>query len=139
MPAVSADPFEPVVGRKCGASRREDNGAETQAARPLPGVTPEYVRRADAILDTLESFFIEMPRGSSFCERDDFTRGYEAFRQATRDGSDFSGQAVLRAIADDPRAWVVLRNIVGLSPGEAAWVAIKEAEARGTFLGVKQE
>jgi hypothetical protein len=135
---MSADPFEPVVGRKRGASRREDNGAETPPARPLPGVIPEYVKRANAVLDTLQSFFIEMPRGSSFCERDDFEQGYEAFRQETRDGADLSGEAVLRAIAKDPRAWAVLRSIVGLSPGEAAWVAIEEAEARGTFLVVKQ-
>jgi hypothetical protein len=138
MPAVSADPFEPVVSRKRGASRREGNGAETQPARPLPGVIPEYVERANAVLDTLQSFFIEMPRGISFCERHDFEQGYEAFRQETRDGADFSGEAVLRAIAKDPRAWTVLRSIVGLSPGEAAWVAIKEAERRGTFLPVKQ-
>ncbi|HLM87104.1 MAG TPA: hypothetical protein VK272_13050 [Solirubrobacteraceae bacterium] len=91
------------------------------------------------MLDTLQSFFIEMPRGSSFCERDDFEQGYEAFRQATSDGADLSGEAVLRAIAKEPRAWTVLRSIVGLSPGEAAWVAIKEAEARGTFFeNVKQ-
>lgn len=138
MLAMSADPLKPVVGRKRGASRRKDNGAETPPARPLPGVIPEYVTRANAVLDTLQSFFIEMPRGSSFCERDDFEQGYEAFRQETGEGADLSGEAVLRAIARDPRAWTVLRNIVGLSPGEAAWVAIKEAEARGAFPEVKQ-
>jgi hypothetical protein len=137
MPAVSADQFEPVAGKR-GASRRDDSGAKTQPARPLPGVTPEYVKRANAVLDTLQSFFIEMPRGSSFCERDDFEQGYKAFRQETRDGADLSGEAVLRAIAREPRAWTVLRSIVGLSPGEAAWVAIEEAEAHGTFLAVKQ-
>jgi hypothetical protein len=138
MPAVSADPFEPVVGRKRGASRREDNGAGTPSVRPLPGVIPEYVKRAGAVLDTLQSFFIDMPRGGSFCERDDFAQGYDAFRQETRGGADLSGEAILKAIARDSRAWTVLRSIVGLSPGEAAWVAIEEAEARGTFLVVKQ-
>jgi hypothetical protein len=102
-------------------------------------VTPEYIERANAVIDTLQSFFIEMPRGNSFCERDDFEQGYEAFRQETRDGSDLSGDAILRAIAKDPRAWTVLRSIVGLSPGEAAWVAIEEAQAQGTFLAVKQD
>jgi hypothetical protein len=138
MPSVSSDRFEPVTGSKRGARLREGSGAKTQPARPLPGVTPEYIKRANGVLDTLQSFFIEMPRGSSFCERDDFELGYEAFRQETRDGADLGGEAVLRAIAREPRAWTVLRSIVGLSPGEAAWVAIEEAQARGTFLAVKQ-
>ena len=134
MPDVSADQFESVEGKKRGAGRRKGSGVKTQRARPLPGVAPEYVKRANAVFDTLQSFFIEMPRGNSFCEREDFERGYEAFRQETRDGADLSGDGVLRAIAKEPRAWTVLRSIVGLSPGEAVWVALKEAEKQGIFL-----
>jgi len=138
MRAVSADQSQSAARRKRRASRRDDDGAQTRLARRLPGITAEYVEKAEAVLDTLQSFFIEMPRGSSFCKRDDFARGYKAFRKATRNGADLSGEAVLEAIAQDPRAWVVLRSIVGLSPGEAAWVAIEEAQAHGTFLAVKQ-
>jgi hypothetical protein len=105
----------------------------------LAGISLQYVARAEAILDTLQSFFIEMPRGTAFCERGDFERGYEAFRRETHNGDDPSGEAVLRAIASEPRAWVVLRTIIGLSPGEAAWVAIEEAAARGSLISVKQQ
>jgi hypothetical protein len=69
--------------------------AKSPLARSLPGVAPEYIKRANAVLDTLQSFFIEMPRGNSFCERDDFEQGYKAFRQETHDGADLSGEAVL--------------------------------------------
>ncbi len=134
MPNVSADRFESEVGKKRGAGRRKGSGAKTQSARPLPGITPEYVKRASAVFDTLQSFFIEMPRDNSFCEREDFEQGYEAFRQETRDGADLEGDAVLRAISKEPRAWTVLRSIVGLSPGEAVWVALQEAEKQGIFL-----
>jgi hypothetical protein len=72
-------------------------------ARSLPGVSAEYLERAEAVLDSLQSFFIEMPRGNSFCERGDFERGYRAFREETRDGADLSGDAILRAIAREPR------------------------------------
>jgi hypothetical protein len=105
----------------------------------LAGISPQYVERAEAILDTLQSFFIQMPRGTAFCERADFDRGYEVFREETREGADLSGAAVLRAIVREPRAWIVLRSIIGLSPGEAAWVAIEEAAGQGKLISVKQQ
>lgn len=104
----------------------------------LHDVDPTYLTRAQAVLDTLQSFFIEMPRGGSFVEREDFQLGYVAFKQETRDGTDLSGAALLRAIRKEPRAWLVLRTIVGMSPGEAAWLAVEEAAARGEELLINQ-
>lgn len=99
---------------------------------------PSYRDRAEAVLDSLQSFFLTMPRGRSFCDRQDFEQGYRAFARLTRDGEDLSGDALLAAIAQDPRAWLVLRCILGVSPGEAGYLASEEAATRGHDLVVDQ-
>ena len=72
------------------------------------------------------------------CERDEFERGYKALRTATRRGAELSGEALLRAIGEEPRAWLVLRCMVGMSPGEAAYLAVEEAAGRGEALIIDQ-
>lgn len=104
----------------------------------LDAIDVPYRKRAKAVLDTLQSFFIEMPRGESFCERADFQRGYVALRRATRKGADLTGDALLAAIAEEPRAWLVLRAIIGMSPGEVAYLAVEEAAANGRALVIDQ-
>jgi hypothetical protein len=104
----------------------------------LDAIDAPYRKRAKAVLDTLQSFFIEMPRGESFCERADFQRGYAALRRATREGADLTGDALLAAIAEEPRAWLVLRCIIGMSPGEVAYLAVEEAAASGRALVIDQ-
>jgi hypothetical protein len=97
-------------------------------------VDVQHRERAQGVLDNLRSYFIEMPRGNSFCQRADFERGYGALRKATRRGANLSGEALLDAIGEEPRAWLVLRCMLGLSPGEAAWVAVEEAAEDGHEL-----
>jgi hypothetical protein len=104
----------------------------------LDAIDVPYRKRAKAVLDTLQSFFIEMPRGKSFCERADFQRGYAVLRRATRKGADLTGDALLAAIAEEPRAWLVLRSIIGTSPGETAYIAVEEAAAHGQQLVIDQ-
>ena len=104
----------------------------------LDAIDTPYRKRAKAVLDTLQSFFIEMPRGESFCERADFQRGYDALRRATRKGADLTGDALLAAIAEESRAWLVLRCIIGMSPGEVAYLAVEEAAANGRALVIDQ-
>src|SRR5436309_1690464 len=97
----------------------------------LKDVELPYLQRARAVLDTLQSFFVVMPRGDSFVARDDFQAAYDVFADETRRGKDLSGEALLRAIRRNPRAWLVLRCIVGMTPGEAAWLAAEEAASHG--------
>ncbi len=104
----------------------------------LDAIDPRYRKRAEAVFETLRSFFIEMPRGESFCERSDFELGYDALRRATRKGADLTGDALLAAIAQEPRAWLVLRCIIGMSPGEVAYLAVEEAAANGRTLVIDQ-
>lgn len=90
------------------------------------------------MLGSLRSYFLEMPRGNAFCERKDFERGYKALRKATRRGAELSGEALLSAIGEEPRAWLVLRCMVGMSPGEAAYLAVEEAAGRDEVLVIDQ-
>lgn len=105
---------------------------------PLPGIAVEFLPRAHAVLDTLQSHFIQTPRGGSFLERGEFERGYEVFVEETKHGADLSGEAILRAIDREPRSWVVLRSILGFSPGEVFWVASIEAATGEDSLTVSQ-
>ena len=104
----------------------------------VAAVDAPYRERAQAVLGSLRSYFLEMPRGDAFCERDDFERGYKALRKATRRGAELSGEALLSAIGEEPRAWLVLRCMVGMSPGEAGYLAAEEAAGRGEALIIDQ-
>jgi len=108
------------------------------AADPLTNVADAHRDRARDVLLTLQSHFEVMPRGGSFLEREDFQGGYEAFQEETRAGADLSAEVVLRAIRADPRAWVVLRAIAGLSPGEAAYLAIRQGADEGEEINITQ-
>lgn len=98
----------------------------------------KYRDRAEAVLGSLRSFFLTMPRGSSFCEREDFEHGFQAFSAATRQGADLSGDALLVAVREDPRAWLVLRCILGMSPGEAGHLGRETAAAEGKAVVIEQ-
>ena len=104
----------------------------------VAAVDAQYRERAQAVLGSLRSYFLEMPRGNAFCERDDFERGYKVLRKATRRGAELNGEALLSAIGEEPRAWLVLRCMVGMSPGEAAYLAVEEATGRGEALIIDQ-
>ena len=106
--------------------------------RPLDLVPEIHRDRARDVLGTLQSHFEIMPRGNSFLTREDFERGYEAFCEETAGGSDLSAEAILRAIRRDTRAWIVLRAVAGVSPGEAAYLAIREAESEGHEVTITQ-
>jgi hypothetical protein len=60
-------------------------------------------------------------------------------RKATGRGADLSGEGLLKAIGEEPRAWLVLRCMVGMSPGEAAYLAVEEAASRGEELAINQD
>ena len=104
----------------------------------LDGFPVEYRERAVGVLGTLKSFFMTMPRGGSFCSREDFEKGYEAFSRHTDGARLISGAHLLDAIEEDPRAWLVLRCILGFTPPEAAYVAVLEAGESGQPVAVGQ-
>ena len=77
----------------------------------------------DGFINSLQSFFMVMPRGSDFLEFARFQKAYDTLSEHTEDFHDFSEQAALSATQEDPLVLVVLRTILGLSPPELAFIA----------------
>src|SRR3972149_9260137 len=77
----------------------------------------------DNFIASLQSFFLVMPKGNGFVEFPRFQEAYLVLKKATANFRDFSEEAVLAAIRDDPLVLVVLRSTLGLSPPEFAYVA----------------
>jgi hypothetical protein len=105
----------------------------------LNQIPEPYRGRAEGVFDSLQSYFVEMPKGDGFLEGPSFHRAFEAFRRATDDGSDLSTSSVLDAIREDSRTWIVLRAIAGVSPPEAASLAMEAASDAGVGVSITVE
>jgi hypothetical protein len=105
----------------------------------LRQIPEEHRERAEGILETLQSYFVDMPRGESFLEGPDFHASFGRFREETSDGADLSPGTILGAIRKDSRAWVVLRAIAGVTPPEAAALAMEAAVEEGDPLSITAE
>jgi hypothetical protein len=113
--------------------------SEAASRLDLRQIPDEYQERAECILETLQSYFVDMPRGESFLEGSDFRDSFERFRQATSNGADLSADTILAAIKDDSRVWVVLRAIAGVTPPEAAALTMEAAVDEGDLLSITTE
>ncbi len=105
----------------------------------LEQIPKRYRARAECILESLHSYFVDMPRGGNFLEGSDFRRSFERFREATSSGADLSPSTILTAIREDSRAWIVLRAIAGVTPPEAAALAMEAAVEVGEQLSITAE
>lgn len=76
----------------------------------------------EAVVESLESEFLVMPKGVGFVEYSVFERGYEALKLATRGFSELEPTAVFQAILAEPICIVVLRTMLGFTPPEWAYV-----------------
>lgn len=98
-----------------------------------------YRAQAGRILQTLRTYFLDMPRGGSFLSRSRFQQGFDALGCETKNGADLSPKALLRAVERHPAALVAVRTILGVTPGEMATLATREAQADGVELNISQE
>jgi hypothetical protein len=80
-----------------------------------------------------------MPQGGSFLSRSRFQQGFDALTRETKNGADLSPEALLRAVERHPAALVAVRTILGVTPGEMATLAIREARANDVELYISQE
>jgi hypothetical protein len=112
---------------------------EVVSSLDLRQIPDRYQERAECILETLQSYFVDMPRGDSFLEGPDFRDSFERFREATSNGDDLSSATILAAIAGDSRVWVVLRAVAGLTPPEAAALSMEAAVDNGEQLSITSE
>lgn len=84
----------------------------------------------DSVYADLQSSFLVLPKGSAFVEYPRFQEAYERLKQATRNFSDFSPNAVWNAMLGDSLTLLVVRTMLGFTPPE--W-----AELTRTELGVQ--
>ncbi len=105
----------------------------------LQQIPAQYHARAESILDTLQSYFVDMPRGTGFLDSSDFKTSFERLRTDTSQGMDFTPATVLDAVRNDSRTWVVLRTIAGVTPPEAAALTMEAAAERGVQLSIGAE
>jgi hypothetical protein len=76
---------------------------------------------AAATVLSLSSFYLELPRGNSFLEYSDFRQAYEALRVATRDFRTLDRHAIHEVFKMNGLVLVLLRCIVGLTPGPSGF------------------
>lgn len=77
----------------------------------------------DAVISTLASEFLTLPRGDGFVEYADFEAGYEALKKATAGFAKLPVEAVLEVTEGVPITLIVLRSILGFTPPEWAYLA----------------
>ncbi len=84
----------------------------------------------DAMVDVtfgdLQSQFLVLPKKESFIEYHEFQTAYEVLKRHMKGFSALKEEAVWNALREDALGIVVLRTILGMSPGEWAEVARQE-------------
>jgi len=81
----------------------------------------------NAVFDTLQSFFLVLPRGPRFVTYQDFQQAYEVLKRHTAGFAALELGKVKRALEEDALAFVVLRTMLGFSPPEWAFEAAKRS------------
>jgi hypothetical protein len=102
----------------------------------------QFVR---ATVASLSSFYLELPRGKSFLDYEQFRTAYEELRAATGGFTALDRHSVREAVATNGVVLVVLRCIVGLTPAEladaasdASGLAISQSFARAQDQRARQ-
>lgn len=86
----------------------------------LSATTSEYV---DAVIGSLQSSFMVMPKGTGFVEYSVFESAYQVLRKVTAGFADVSVEPILSAVEASAMSLVVLRTILGFTPPEWAHIA----------------
>ncbi len=99
-------------------------------AEELESNLDEFV---DAVLASLESEFLVMPRGDGFVDYPMFEEAFQALKRETGGFERLEPEAVLGVVEETPLALIVLRTILGFTPPEWAYLA-----SRRTGVAVTQ-
>jgi len=122
-----------MVPENAGPSQDVDHGicpvgVEKMSVPPFPfQASPDVLRRhldqyVDAIIRSLSSKSLTLPKGKNFIEYPVFEEAYEALKQATGGFRRLNPSDILDACRQKPMALIVLRTILGFSPAE--WAAV---------------
>lgn len=92
---------------------------------------------AENVVASLRSSFLVMPRGERFLEFEGFAEAFRTLHRVTDGFLDWTTNALEQAVNYDPRCFVVVRTIVGLTPPELAHIttqtqgsAVDQGQAR---------
>lgn len=75
-----------------------------------------------AVFASLESDFMNMPRGKGFIEFSVFDKGYEELKLATNGFQEMNPDQVMAAVQEVPLILIILRSILGFTPPEWAYI-----------------
>ena len=85
-----------------------------------------------AVFSSLESGFLEMPKGPGFVEYSVFEQGYETLKKATRGFAELDADGICDAVLETPIVFVVLRAILGFTPSEWAYLTSQRSSEQVT-------
>ena len=74
----------------------------------------------EEVFASLQSGFMNLPKGPGFIEYPTFESGYEALKRTTRGFRDLSPPPVLELVWQTPIVLIVLRSMLGFTPSEWA-------------------
>jgi hypothetical protein len=75
-----------------------------------------------AVVSTLASEFLVLPRGEGFVEYPQFEAGYEALKKVTAGFSKLPRREIIDLVNSTPISLIVIRSILGFTPPEWAYV-----------------
>jgi hypothetical protein len=81
----------------------------------------------DEVFGTLQSEFLNLPKGEGFIDYSIFSKGYEEIKATTKDFRDFSPEPIIATICRTPISFIVLRTILGFTPPEWAYITTQRA------------
>lgn len=103
---------------------------------PFQAPPEEVLQRLDdfvvSTVSSLSSFYLELPRGDSFLQYEQFRKAYDELRILTANFKTLDRHVIHEAVKKNALVLAVLRCIVGLSPPELADMA---QELTGVVVG----
>ena len=76
-----------------------------------------------AVVSSLASEFLVLPKGEGFIDYPQFETGYEALKKATANFSKLPPREITELVMSTPICLIVIRSILGLTPPEWAYLA----------------
>ncbi len=90
---------------------------------PFAEVEADLDSYVSAVISSLESDFLVLPRGTGFIDFAIFEEGYEFLKRATSGFRQTDSDKVLQAAIEKPICFLVIRSMLGFTPPEWAHIA----------------
>lgn len=76
-----------------------------------------------AVVSSLASEFLVLPKGEGFIDYPQFEAGYEALKKVTANFSEIPRPQITKLVTSTPICLIVIRSILGFTPPEWAYLA----------------